>query len=138
MNTVAGHGAGETASRMTDASPTFNLRDASSSLRRRRANPVLVGVLLALIISALSAWLSHTGPGNRMELMTVDWRLWFGGGPLGGSEIVVVHIDETTLDRYPDTGWPIPRSEYATFARGVLDAGAGVVAGNMTTSWRLS
>ncbi len=72
--------------------------------------------------------ISHSNFIRSYELESFDWRLRCCGRTLDLSDVAVVRLDNPSLDRNPEAGWPIPRKEYAAFIEGMMAAGAQVVA----------
>lgn len=100
----------------------------STPFGRSRLTPILVALVLGAVIMPISVGISRLEIARTYELESFDWRLRWTGRALDPSDVVVVRLDQETLARYPESGWPIPRREYATFINGVMDAGARAVA----------
>jgi len=90
-----------------------------------------VAILIAFISSVISFFTVEFIPVLKgVELKTIDLRFNYRGEVRGfadSSDIVIVAIDEVSLDRAPQK-WPWPRSYYAKLLRNLKRAGARVVA----------
>jgi len=88
----------------------------------------LLVAFLSAIISFITAEYISTLKG--VELRTIDLRFNYRGSVFNfadSSDIVIVAIDESSLDRAPHR-WPWPRSYYAKLLRNLKKAGAKIVA----------
>ncbi len=90
-----------------------------------------VSLFIALISAFISFFTAEYIPVLKgIELKTIDLRFGYRG-PVANfadsSGIVIVAIDESSLDRAPNK-WPWPRSYYAKLLRNLKKAGARVVA----------
>lgn len=86
---------------------------------------------LITFISSIIAFIitEHIPILKGAELKTIDLRFNYRGllpGYADSSKIVIVAIDESSLDRAPNR-WPWPRSYYARLLRNLKKAGARVV-----------
>jgi serine/threonine-protein kinase len=75
----------------------------------RRAFPLLaVAALAAVTVGALE----QVGVGRGLELETVDARFRIRGPITPPADVVIVHVDETTLSEMQER-WPFPRAKQA-------------------------
>jgi CHASE2 domain-containing sensor protein len=72
----------------------------------------MLAALVAVFVAAFTLWLYATGLLNGLERQTVDQRFSWRGDRSPGSDIVIVGIDQTTLEAL-DIRPPLPRSDYA-------------------------
>lgn len=92
-------------------------------LRSRQTAFLAVGLLSAAL--ALLAYATESFEG--IELDIVDARFAVRGTERPQQEIVVVEVDDVTLDEL-DTRWPFPRSYHADLIDTLRRAGAGTIA----------
>ena len=90
-----------------------------------------VSLFIALVSAIISFFVGEYIPALKgIELKTIDLRFNYRG-PVDNfadsSKIVIVAIDESSLDRAPHR-WPWPRSYYAKLLRNLKKAGARVIA----------
>jgi adenylate cyclase len=83
---------------------------------------------LAVVVLAVLLQGANPAPLERVRLQLFDayQRAAPWSGPAGPSQVVVVDIDETSIERLGQ--WPWPRSDLATLTRRLGAAGATVVA----------
>lgn len=84
---------------------------------------VAAGVLSAVVGLALGG----SGALDGAEALTVDQRFQVRGKHHVPDDVVVVGIDDTTLDAFPDRRPPYPRSLHATAIRNLTKAGARLI-----------
>ncbi|MFP5502403.1 MAG: CHASE2 domain-containing protein [Candidatus Sericytochromatia bacterium] len=97
---------------------------ATTSFRYRV--PLALGLVLALLWSALSAW----GPLVLAEWAAYGALFTWRGELTPPAEVVIVAIDEPTMEALET--WPIPRSLYGHLIDGLLGSGASVVGLDIT------
>ncbi|MEO5706658.1 MAG: adenylate/guanylate cyclase domain-containing protein [Alteraurantiacibacter sp.] len=88
--------------------------------------PVAAGLAVLALVVLLQV--ANPAPLERVRLQLFDTyqRAAPWSGPAGGSRVVVVDIDEASIERLGQ--WPWPRSDLATLTRRLGGAGATVVA----------
>lgn len=91
----------------------------------RRAGLLLLAALLAIGVAAL---LRATDGLSGLELRTVDARFAVRGEQQLHEDVVVVGLDDKTLDADPDDPLPLDRSRHAKVIEALTEAGAGVIA----------
>ena len=78
-------------------------------VRKSRTTIILLSILWTLVATLAAMWISHTNIGRNIHGMLLDWRLKVGSREITESPALIVHLNRTTLDRYADTGWPLPK-----------------------------
>ncbi len=85
---------------------------------------VLIAAACTLVMLVAAFWPQVTVL-DRMELRTVDWRFHLRGPLSPHPDIVLVTIDEASLDRVGK--WPWPRQLFARMTRQLTAAGARAI-----------
>jgi adenylate cyclase len=82
-------------------------------------------MIVGLLAAALAGGIAATGALDRFESLTIDERFTLRGSDGPPSDVVVVEIDDATLNRF---GFPFPRRLHARAIDALLAAGARAVA----------
>ena len=85
---------------------------------------VLIAAACTLVMLVAAFWRQVTIL-DRMELRTVDWRFHLRGPLSPHADIVLVTIDEASLDKVGK--WPWPRQLFARMTRQLTAAGARAI-----------
>ncbi len=85
---------------------------------------VLIAAACTLVMLVAGFWPQVTIL-DRMELRTVDWRFHMRGPLQPHPDIVVVTVDEASLDEVGK--WPWPRAVFARLTRQLAAAGARAI-----------
>lgn len=91
-----------------------------------RRGALLIGGLTALLLVALYGWGRELAPFGSLEGETLDWRFALRGPVAPSGEVVVVAIDEASIQALG--GWPLPRQVLAQVVERLSAAGAHVIA----------
>ncbi len=87
-------------------------------------------LLVALIVPAASRWVVSSVPSlHKLELLAYDWHARALPASAPDPRIVLVGMDDSSLDRLPleRRSYPLPRSIHAKLLDGLSEAGARVV-----------
>ncbi|MCX7761668.1 MAG: adenylate/guanylate cyclase domain-containing protein [Candidatus Kryptonium sp.] len=99
--------------------------------KRARYDILKISLLVAFLSAVISFFTAEYIPVLKgVELKTIDLRFNYRGvvpNFADLSDVVIVSIDESSLDRAPDK-WPWPRNYYARLLRNLKKAGARIVA----------
>jgi adenylate cyclase len=90
----------------------------------RRAALLIAG-LTGLALVALYGWGRDRAPFQTLEGETLDWRFALRGPVAPGGEVVIVAIDEASIQAFG--GWPIRREVLARVVEQLTQAGARVI-----------
>src|SRR6267154_2538219 len=100
----------------------------------RRKTFLLIATAIAASAIAVSAYATHLL--RRTELQTIDARFSIRSERHVPRELVLVNIDNESLDKVPKLGerlpYPFPRRDDATVIDHLREAGAKVIALDMT------
>jgi adenylate cyclase len=91
----------------------------------RRAALLIAG-LTGLVLVALYGWGRDLAPFQTLEGETLDWRFALRGPLAPGGEVVIVAIDEASIQAFG--GWPIRREILARAVEQLTQAGAKLIA----------
>jgi CHASE2 domain-containing sensor protein len=80
--------------------------------RFRPSRRDMLAAAVAVFVAVFTLWLYAAGLLNGIERQTVDQRFSWRGDRSPGSDIVIVGVDQTTLQAL-DIRPPLPRSDYA-------------------------
>lgn len=98
---------------------------ASATARRQALLPLLAVIAVG---SLVMVW-ELSPPGDileRFELRTIDARFLIRGPRPHGTDILIVCVDDQSLDRVGP--WPWPRERHARLVRALQESGARVIA----------
>ena len=94
---------------------------ASATGRRQALLPLLAVLAVGLLVMV---W-ELSPPGDileRFELRTIDARFLIRGSRPHGTDILIVCVDDQSLDRVGP--WPWPRERHARLVRALQESGA--------------
>jgi adenylate cyclase len=87
---------------------------------------LLIGGLTALLLVGLYGWGRDRAPFETWEGESLDWRFALRGPVPPSGEVVLVAIDEASVQALG--GWPLPRHVLAEAVKRLSEAGARVIA----------
>lgn len=87
---------------------------------------LLIGGLTALLLVGLYGWGRDHAPFASWEGETLDWRFPLRGALVPSGEVVVVAVNEASIQALG--GWPLPRQVLAQAVERLAEAGARVIA----------
>jgi adenylate cyclase len=90
----------------------------------RRAAFAIAGLTAALFV-ALYSWGPDRAPFGTLEGETLDWRFALRGPLAPGGDVVILAIDERSVEALG--GWPVPRQILAEAVERLTEAGAKVI-----------
>lgn len=90
----------------------LQFRDDVTLPRFRPSRRDMLAAAVAVLVAVFTLWLYAAGLLNGIERQTVDQRFSWRGDRSPGSDIVIVGVDQTTLQAL-DIRPPLPRSDYA-------------------------
>jgi len=96
-------------------------------LRPVLANKWVLGSVLSLLAVVFALFISSLAAFETLELRSYDLRFSLRGPkPIGGSDIVIVDIDDQSFDDLKQN-WPFPRYYYAKLIENLTRAGARLI-----------
>jgi adenylate cyclase len=107
-----------------------NFISAGEALFSRYYKKWYVGLLLALLITAVAAVLQRWAFMQGIEAKTLDMRFAMNSPPPdAAAQVALIGIDDSSLNYFADNGisWPWPRDFYAHLLNYLTDAGARAV-----------
>jgi adenylate cyclase len=93
--------------------------------KKRSVHPLLVGLLLAVPICALTASFANTTWFSSAELQCYDLLTAYGGATKPNENVVLVDFDETTVRAYK--AFPIPRDLLSNVVARISEGEAAVI-----------
>lgn len=93
--------------------------------RRRRRGAILVGALVVVLTAIGGVWLVERTPLSTLEAQTLDWRFRLRGALEPAGALVVVTLDERSLEALG--GWPPQRAALAEAVERLDAAGARAI-----------
>jgi serine phosphatase RsbU (regulator of sigma subunit) len=84
------------------------------------------GTVVALLCTLAVSVLYLLGAFETADLKSLDWRFRIRGPRPASDALVVVEIDDSTIEAYGN--WPLPRDQYALLVEAITQSGARAVA----------